>query len=48
MLIDFRESGKEGEKQRCERETLTSCLPVLPDWGGTAPQPGHVCALTRN
>ena len=33
------------EKYQCERETLTSCLPCVPDWGSNlqlryVPQPG--------
>ena len=39
MLIDFRERGregeKEGEKHRCEREALTDCLSFCPDWDRT-------------
>ena len=37
MIIDFREQGREdereGEKHRCERETLIGCLSYPPYWG---------------
>ena len=25
-----REGGKEGDRERCEKETLTGCLPFVP------------------
>ena len=45
MLIDFRETGREGEREEekhgCERETSISCLLYMPRVG-PIPQPRHV------
>ena len=49
MLIsdrEGREGEREGEKQRCERETSIGCLSHVP-WLGTEPAT-QACALTRN
>ena len=46
FFMAFREGQREGEKHRCDRETLTGCLLYVP-------QPGieptaWICTLTRN
>ena len=48
MLIDFRERGREGERERNTdvRETLIGCLLHLPQWG-TKPAT-QACTLTWN
>ena len=42
LFLERREGReREGEKHRCERETLISCLLHAPNWG-PGPQPKHV------
>ena len=47
-LFIFRETGREGEregeKHPCVRDTLTSCLSHIPNWG-PGPRPRHVPQL---
>ena len=55
MFIDFREEGKEREKETpCERETSISCLPYMPrpkinptNFWCTGPLSYHLCHLAR-